>query len=60
MTKINKQKTEKTGFIRYIIRAKTIKSRQQEFLTQSKQQTNCQKNDDPMNLFNQGNTLEKR
>lgn len=60
MTKINKQKTEKTGFIRYIIRAKTIKSRQQEFLTQSEQQTNCQKNDDPMNLFNQGNTLEKR
>jgi hypothetical protein len=41
MTKINKQKTEKTGFIRYIIRANTIKSRQQEFLTQSEQQTNC-------------------
>jgi hypothetical protein len=41
MTKINKQKTEKTGFIRYIIRAKTIKSRKQEFLTQSEQQTNC-------------------
>jgi hypothetical protein len=41
MTKINKQKTEKTGFIRYIIRAKTIKLRQQEFLTQSEQQTNC-------------------
>ena len=60
MTKINKQKTEKTRFIRYIIRANTIKSRQQEFLTQFEQQTNCQKNDDPMNLFNQGNTLEKR
>ena len=60
MTKINKQKTEKTGFIRYIIRAKTIKQRQQEFLTQSEQQTNCQKNDDPIYLFNQGNTLEKR
>ena len=60
MTKINKQKTEKTGFIRYIIRANTIKSRQQEFITQSEQQTNCQKNDDPMNLFNQGNILEKR
>ena len=60
MTKINKQKTEKTGFIRYIIRANTIKSRQQEFLTQSEQQTNCQKNDDPMNLFNQVNTLGKR
>ena len=60
MTKINKQKTEKTGFIRYIIRAKTIKLRQQEFLTQSEQQTNCQNNDDPMNLFNQVNTLGKR
>lgn len=57
---MNKQKNRKTRFIRYIIRAKKIKSKQQEFLTQSEQQTNCQKNDDPMNFFNQGNTLEKR